>query len=143
MKRFFSVLITLCILSLAIAGACAEAAEEKSFNADGFVIYYEVVPQDQVDQVVGDLAKYVDTEGMDPATTRLLYIHYTRIEVDGENQHMGRVFMNLSWSAFKFTVDGKEYTSDSMLMSSGTQTFLTCLFVPVETPDDAEVSIKY
>ena len=119
------------------------AEEEKFFEADGYKIYYEVVPQDRVEEVVGDLAQYVDTDGIDLEKNRLFYIHYTSAEQNGEEVQMGKIWRSISWGAITFTVDGVDYRQPSILMSSGTQTYITYLFVPAETPDDAPVSLKY
>ena len=141
MKKLFVLLLALALLC--ILPACFAEAENPSFEADGYTISYEVVAQDQVDAVVGDLAQWVDTEGVDMEANRLLYIHYTAATKGGEEMHLGKVFMGLSWGNLVFTVDGVDYTQDSLLMSSGTQTYLTYLFVPADTPDDAAVSIQY
>ena len=119
------------------------AEEEKFFEADGYKIYYEVVPQDRVEEVVGDLAQYVDTDGIDLEKNRLFYIHYTSAEQNGEEVQMSKIWRSISWGAITFTVDGVDYRQPSILMSSGTQTYITYLFVPAETPDDAPVSLKY
>ena len=150
MKRFWSILAALFILFIALTvSACAETedpaepAEEKMFEAEGYTIYYEVVPQDRVEEVVGDLAQYVDTDGIDLEKNRLFYIHYTSAEQNGEEVQMGKIWRSISWGAITFTVDGVDYRQPSILMSSGTQTYITYLFVPAETPDDAPVSLKY
>lgn len=141
MKKLFALLLALSLL--ASLTACLAEAENPSFEAGGYTITYEVVAQDQVDAVVGDLAQWVDTEGVDMEANRLLYIHYTSATQNGEEMQLGRVFMGLSWGNLVFTVDGVDYTQDSLLMSSGTQTYLTYLFVPADTPDDVAVSIQY
>ena len=147
MKRFCTALTALFILSIALAGSVfAEAgnpAEVKKVEADGYTISYEVVAQDQVDQVVGDLAQYINTEGVDMQKTRLLYIRYISAEKEGQEVKLGSALMNTDRGKFVFCVDGTEYTQTSLLMNTGTQTFLTYLFVPAETIDDADVSIKY
>lgn len=125
------------------APAEAEAVEEKFFEAEGYKIFYEAVPQDKVEEVVGDLAQYVDTDGVDMETNRLFYIHYTSAQQNGEEVQIGKIWRSISWGAITFTVDGVDYRQPSILMSSGTQTYITYLFVPAETPDDAPVSLRY
>lgn len=144
MKRFCAILTALLMLFLMMAGAaCAEAEDENKFTAGGYTIWFEVVPQDQVEAVVGSLAQYAKTEGEDMEANRLLFIHYTKAEIDGKEVRMGSALISLSMGQARFNVDGTEYTQSSLLMNSGTQLFLTYLIVPAETADDAAVSISY
>ncbi|MBR3430431.1 MAG: hypothetical protein IKG87_10065 [Clostridia bacterium] len=150
MKRFWSILAALFILFIALTvSACAETedpaepAEEKMFEAEGYTICYEVVPQDRVEEVVGSLAQYAKSDDMDMEKSKLLYIHYTAAKQNDQEMHLGSVIFSLSKKNLLFIVDGIEYTQTSMLINSGTQTYITYLIVPIETTDDAEVSIQY
>jgi len=121
----------------------AETAEVKSFKAEGYTIYYEAVPEDKVDEVIGDLVEFIDTDGVDMEQNRLFYIHYTGAEQNGQEVQLSTIWRSISWGKILFTVDGVDYRQPSILMSSGTQTYITYLFVPAGTPDNADVSIKY
>ncbi len=119
------------------------APQSGSFKAGDYTLYYEVVARDRVAEVVGDLEKYVDTEGVDMEKNRLFYIHYTSAKKDGKEVRLANAVFGISFGNVRFTVDGKVYTQPSILMSSGTQTYLSYLIVPAETPDTAAVSIRY
>jgi len=114
-----------------------------SFKAGSYTIFYEVVARDRVGEVVGDLEQYADTEGVDMEKNRLFYIHYTSAQKDGKEERLASAIFGISFNNVRFTVDGKEYTQPSILMSSGTQTYLTYLLVPADTPDTAAVAIRY
>ncbi len=119
------------------------APQSGSFKAGDYTLYYEVVARDRVAEVVGDLERYVDTEGDDMEKNRLFYIHYTSAKKDGKEVRLANAVFGISFGNVRFTVDGKVYTQPSILMSSGTQTYLSYLIVPAETPDTAAVSIRY
>ena len=119
------------------------APQSGSFKAGDYTLYYEVVARDRVAEVVGDLERYVDTEGVDMEKNRLFYIHYTSAKKDGKEVRLANAVFGISFGNVRFTVDGKVYTQPSILMSSGTQTYLSYLIVPAETPDTAAVSIRY
>ena len=119
------------------------APQSGSFKAGDYTLFYEVVARDRVAEVVGDLEKYVDTEGVDMENNRLFYIHYTSAKKDGKEVRLANAVFGISFGNVRFTVDGKVYTQPSILMSSGTQTYLSYLIVPAETPDTAAVSIRY
>ena len=119
------------------------APQSGSFKAGDYTLFYEVVARDRVAEVVGDLEKYVDTEGVDMEKNRLFYIHYTSAKKDGKEVRLANAVFGISFGNVRFTVDGKVYTQPSILMSSGTQTYLSYLIVPAETPDTAAVSIRY
>lgn len=119
------------------------APQSGSFKAGDYTLFYEVVARDRVAEVVGDLGKYVDTEGVDMENNRLFYIHYTSAKKDGKEVRLANAVFGISFGNVRFTVDGKVYTQPSILMSSGTQTYLSYLIVPAETPDTAAVSIRY
>lgn len=119
------------------------APQSGSFKAGDYTLYYEVVARDRVAEVVGDLERYADTEGVDMEKNRLFYIHYTSAKKDGKEVRLANAVFGISFGNVRFTVDGKVYTQPSILMSSGTQTYLSYLIVPAETPDTAAVSIRY
>ena len=119
------------------------APQSGSFKAGDYTLFYEVVARDRVAEVVGDLEKYADTEGVDMENNRLFYIHYTSAKKDGKEVRLANAVFGISFGNVRFTVDGKVYTQPSILMSSGTQTYLSYLIVPAETPDTAAVSIRY
>ncbi len=117
--------------------------EMKFFKAEGYTIYYEVVTTDRVGEVIGDLVEFIDTDDVDMEQNRLFYIHYTAAEKDGQAVELSTIWRSISWGKILFTVDGIDYRQPTILMSSGTQTYITYLFVPADTPEDADVSIKY
>ena len=144
MKRFMSVLAALFMLSLAVCGAAfAEEADIRTFTWDGTVYSYESGTLDKLADVVDGLSQYVSTDGADMSANRLFFIHYLSAEKDGQQLNIGRAVMNLPLAQIRFIVNGIEYIETGVLMSSGRGVYLTCLIVPADTADDAEVSIEY
>ncbi|MDR0841691.1 MAG: hypothetical protein LBN26_09990 [Christensenellaceae bacterium] len=118
-------------------------AEKPFFMANEYKVYYEIVPQAAYEQVVGDLAQYVDNNGVNMDKDRVFYIRYTGAEEDGQEVKMSSIWRNISWSKLVFSVGGTDYKQPSILMSTGTQVYITYLFVPNNTPDNVSVSIRY
>ncbi len=145
MKRFVSVLTALLVISLAVSCAFAEGEEAavKIFEWDGTTYTYEVVTEDKIEEIVGTLSQYAQTEGADMEANKLFYLHYISAEKDGQQLNLGRAVMNLPLANIRFIVNGIEYIQTGILMSSGRGIFLTYLIVPADTTDDAEVSIEY
>lgn len=108
-----------------------------------YKVYYEIVPQAEHEQVVGDLEQFVKNEGVDMEKNRVFYIRYTGAEEDGQEVKMSSIWRDISWSKLVFSVGGTDYQQPSILMSTGTQVYITYLFVPNNTPDDVSVSISY
>ena len=82
------------------------APQSGSFKAGDYTLYYEVVARDRVAEVVGDLERYVDTEGVDMEKNRLFYIHYTSAKKDGKEVRLANAVFGISFGNVCFTVDG-------------------------------------
>ena len=121
----------------------APEAEPLFFAAKEYTVYYEAVPQNRQEEEVGTLADYIDTEEVDMERNRIFYIRYTGAEKDGETIRMGSVWSNIPWYKIVFSVGGTDYQQSSLLINSGTDLYITYLFVPIDTPDDVPVSINY
>lgn len=118
-------------------------AEKPFFMVKEYKVYYEIVPQAEYEQVVGDLEQFVKSDGVDMEKNRVFYIRYNGAEEDGQEVKMSSIWRDISWSKLVFSVGGTDYQQPSILMSTGTQLYITYLFVPNSTSDDVSVSISY
>ena len=126
------------------SGASDPIDENPSFMVEDYQVFYEIVPQADYEQVFGAFKPFFDGPAADAETERVFYIRFTGAEIDGEPVNMGYSWRSaLPVSRFIYTIDGTDYQQSALNAGIADDLYYTYIFVPKDTPDDVQVSIRY
>lgn len=117
---------------------------EGVIEAEGYRLWYRLVPIAEEANIVGDLAQYASAE-YDESTHRLAFVQFVKAEKDGSEKAVNSVFATVQMGKMDFVIAGEHYQTSSMLLSSapGNEKVFAYFAVPIDVGDDAGVEITY